>query len=224
MLKKIYFIFMLILSLGLMGCAGTYQVLVNGYVDPKTPAPFAPGAAFFVIGNKDAQNPLLEKEVKEKSARLLEKMGYRLAPFEKAEYYLLFAYGIGAGRPVVTMPDYTFGFGIGAGLGSGYYGRRNYVFGGPFFGGYYPYPAVSTERAYDRWLILSVIDAKHYREKGDFRTLWVGEARSSGTSSDLREMINYLLVAAFEQFGKDTKKAVGVDLERTDPRVKDLEK
>lgn len=219
MLKKICSLCLLILGLGLTGCAATYQVLVNGYVDPKAPAPFAPGAAFFVIGNKDAQNPLLEKEVKEKSARLLEKMGYRLTPFDKAEYYLLFAYGIGAGRPAVTMPDYSIGIGIGAGY-PGYYGGRNYFFAAPWFS---YYPAI-TERVYDRWLILSVIDAKHYREKGDFRTLWVGEARSTGTSSDLREMINYLLVAAFEQFGKDTKKAVGVDLERADPRVKDLEK
>jgi len=205
-----------------MGCATPYYVQVNAYVDPKTPMPFAPGAAFFVIGNKDAPNPLLEKEVKEKSARLLEKMGYRLVSFETADYYLLCAYGIGAAQPAFTMPDYSFGFGIGGGVGPGYYGRRNYIFGGPFFGGYYP--AVSTERVFDRWLFLSVIDAKHYRDKGDFRTLWVGEARSAGTSSDLREMINYLLVAGFQQFGKDTKKAVGVDLERADPRIKDLEK
>jgi hypothetical protein len=222
-MRKISVLLLSILIIsGLTGCAASYQVLVNGYVDAKAPAPLAPGGTFFVIGNKDATNPLLEKEVKEKSGRLLEKMGYRLTSSEKAEYYLLCAYGIGGGRPTVTMPETTFGFGIGGGVGPGYYGRRNYVFGGPFFGVYYP--AAVSERVYDRWLMLSAIDAKHYREKGEFRTLWVGEARSTGTSSDLREMINYLLVAAFDQFGKDTKKAVGVELGRQDPRIKDLEK
>jgi hypothetical protein len=215
---------MLILVLGLAGCAARYYVQVNGYVDPQTPGPFAPGAAFFVIGNQDAPNPLLEQEVKEKSGKILEKMGYRLTSFENAQYFLLCAYGMGQGSPSVTMPDYSIGIGIGGGYGygPGYYGRRSYGFGGPFFGGYYP--GFTTERVYERWLILSVIDAKHYRDKGEFRTLWVGEARSAGTSSDLREMINYLLVAAFEQFGKDTKKAVGVKLAPADPRVKDLEK
>jgi hypothetical protein len=214
-MKKVYSLAMLFLALGLIGCAPRYYVQVNGYGDPQVPGPFATGAPFHVMTNKDAPNPLLEKEVTEKSSRLLEKMGYRLTSFDQAEYYLLCAYGIGAGVPAFTMPDYSFGFGIGP----GYY-SRNYFFAAPFFT-YYPLP---TERVYDRWLIVSVIDAKRYREKGDFRTLWVGEARSIGTSSDLRETLNYLLVAAFDKFGKDTRKALAVELAPADPRLKDLEK
>jgi len=199
----------------LMGCA-TYSVQVNAYLDPKSPTQLTPGAAFFVIGNKDAQNPLLEKEVKEKSAKLLEARGYKITDFDHAEYYLLFSYGIGPGRGgSVAMPDYGFGFGVGPG-----YGRGNYFFAAPFFA-YYP---SSAERVYDRWLLLNVIDGKHYREKQEFRTVWVGETRSAGTSSDLREMINYLLTAAFQQFGQDTKKAVVVDLKPEDVQRQGLGK
>jgi hypothetical protein len=76
---------------------------------------------------------------------------------------------------------------------------------------------------YDRWLLLNVVEGKHYRETGQFRTLWVGEVRSTGTSSDIREVINSLLLAAFDRFGQNTGKAVTVNINRSDPRLRRLE-
>ena len=198
------------------GCAATYQVRVNGYTDPATPAPFYPGTTFFVIDNKETKNPLLDKEVKAKINRLLERQGYAVVPFEKADYYLFFTYGIGSSSGAsVAMPDYSVGFGIGY----GYYSPRSYAF---FWPGYVYYPRY-VEPVYDRWLLLNVVEGKHYRETGQFRTLWVGETRSTGTSSDIREVINSLLVAAFTRFGQNTGKAVTVDIRQDDPRVKNLE-
>jgi hypothetical protein len=89
----------------------------------------------------------------------------------------------------------------------------------PGFVTYAPY----TETLYDRWLLLNVIAGKPYREKGQFQTVWVGETRSTGTSADLRVVVNSLLLAAFEQFGKNTGKAVGVEINSQDPRFKELE-
>jgi hypothetical protein len=198
------------------GCAAAYQVRVNGYTDPPAPTPFYPGSTFFVIDNKETKNPLLDKEVKAKINLLLERQGYALVPFEKAEYYLFFTYGIGSSSGAsVAMPDYSVGFG----LGYGYYWPRSYAF---FWPGYVSYPGY-VEPLYDRWLLLNVVEGKYYRETGQFRTLWVGESRSTGTSSDIREVINSLLLAAFARFGQNTGKAVTVDIKAADPRLRQLE-
>jgi hypothetical protein len=211
----------LVIVFGLLaaGCAPlTYQIQVNGYTNPEIATGIFPGSSFFVIENKDAQNPLLEREIKTKINKLLEGQGYRISPFEKADCYLLFSYGIGQPRTVtVVMPDYypgEFGF-------YPYYPPgRYYSFLWPGFVTYVPY----TETIYDKWLLINVVEGKYYREKGQFRTLWVGDARSSGPSADLRTAINYLLLADFKEFGKNTGKAVKVEIEEQDLRIKQLER
>ena len=80
--------------------------------------------------------------------------------------------------------------------------------------GYYPY---TESTVYDRWLLINVVDGKYYREKGQWRTIRVGEARSTGASADLRTVINYLLLADFQQFGKNTGKAVTVEIKAQGP-------
>ena len=89
----------------------------------------------------------------------------------------------------------------------------------PFFS-FYPGP----ESRYDRWLLINVVDGKYYREKGQFQTVWVGEARSTGTSQDIRVAINYLLLADFQQFGQNTGKALGVEVNEDAPQVQGLAK
>lgn len=220
-MKKIIYLWGLILLGGcLAGCASVHQIKVNGYTDPSgAPAAIIPGRTFAVVENKDAQNPLLEKEIKEKIDKLLMRHGYRIAPFEQADYYLFFGYGMGQDRSVtVALPDFYPGGGFGFGIGSGPY-RSSYIFAAPFVS-FYPFP----ETVYDRWLLLNVVDGRYYREKGEFRPVWVGEARSSGPSSDLRVLINYLLLADFKEFGRNTGKAVSVDIQDYEAQVYGLTK
>ncbi len=195
------------------GCGPTlYQVNVNGYTDLAAAAAIAPGGSFFIIEDPKAKNPLLEKEIKEKIAKLLEQQGYQMAAYEKAEYYLFFSYGTGPARSsAVAMPDYGWGWGGGFGW------PQSYFFMAPF-------PSYYPETLYDRWLLINVVDGKYYREKGEFRALWVGEARSTGTSGDLRTAVNYLLLADFQQFGKNTGKAVPVEINGQAPQVQGLVK
>ena len=119
------------------------------------------------------------------------------------------------------MPDYytSYGFGIGGGSGSAAVGRRHLFL----------WRAVlcllpRPEIRYDRWLLINVVDGKYYREKGQIRTVWVGEARSTGASGDLRLTINYLLLADFQQFGQNSGKAVGVEINEDAPKVQGLTK
>jgi hypothetical protein len=210
-------ILILAASLCLYGCGPTlYSINVNGYTDPAAPAALAPGNSFFVI-----QNPLLEKEIGGKINKLLNAGGYRTVSYDRAQFYLFFSYGIGPQSPAsVAMPDYSYGFGIGGGAGPGWgWHGGSYFFAAPFFT-FYPTP----ENLYSRWLLLNVVDGRHYREKGEFRTVWVGEARSLGTSGDLRTAVNYLLLADFRRFGQNTGKAVPVEINETAPQVEGLTK
>lgn len=204
----------------LVGCgAARYAVQVNGYLDPGAPAAPAPGAALAVVENKEARNPLLEKEIAAKINRLLAARGYRVVPYEQADYYLFFLYGIGPPEAAAaTGPPVSVGLGIGVGTWHG--GGGFIALGTPY--PYYPY-AYPAEPVYGRWLTLKVVEGKPYRQSGQARAVWVGEARSAGTSSDLREVINALLLAAFQQFGKNTGKAVKVEVGIADPKYRELQ-
>jgi len=199
------------------GCAtgATYQVQVNGYTEAAAPQPFAPGASFHIIDNQETKNPLLEKEIRTKLEVLLVKRGYPVTPYDRADYYLSFTYGLGTPQSVsVTTPSWGFGLGVGYGGPAAY---------GMYWPGYPPYNT-QVQPLYDRWLQVKVVAGKQLRTTGKSHTVWVGEARSTGASSDLREVMNSLLIAAFEQFGQNTGKALRLDVNQDDPRFRELEK
>jgi hypothetical protein len=224
MQKLIGFLAVIVIAFGLSGCSTTsfYTIRVNGYTAPGAPAPIKPGGFFCVVENKEAKNPLLEAEVKNKITRLLETRGYPMTTVDKADYCLLFAYGIGEPRPTgATAPDYfgSVGWGWGGGYGWGGWGG----WGGPSVSVGIPWGgSAGSTTLYERWLLIKVVPGSDYRARQDAPPVWVGEARSVGTSSDLRMVLNYLLVADFKEFGKDTGKAVPMEIEAQNPEVYSL--
>ncbi len=106
-----------------------------------------------------------------------------------------------------------------------------YQAGGTFnsYGGF-PYSTIRTPgyttyvpysyTVYTRWLKLSLFDSSFIEHKVD--PLWIGTITSSGRSSDLREVLNYMLVCAFDHFGENTKKQIITELPADDKRVKAL--
>lgn len=223
MQKAIGFLTMLVLALCLPSCRSvpTYTINVNGYTDLSTQAQVRPGGSFFIMENPEAKNPLLEKEIKEKLDKLLSTHGYPVTTFEKADFYLFFGYGMGEPRNVsVTAPDYYGGIGWGFGYGGGRWGGWGgpSVYGGIPWGGYSTY----STTLYDRWVRLTVVEGPAYRTQKISRTVWVGEAHSEGASSDLRTVLNFLLVADFKEFGKNTGKAVTMEINAQNPEAVSL--
>lgn len=203
-----HFVCAMVIASGLSGCSYTYNVRVNGYTDPAIS-----GDSFFVMENKDVKNPLLDQEIRGKIGHLLAQQAYSLTGYEQADYYLFFAYGLGEPHSVtVVMPQYYLCSGWGPGWGPY---PSCYMMSPPLISSI-PY----TTTMYDRWLLINVVDGKHYRESGKFRTLWVGEARSTGASADLRSIIDYLLLAEFQEFGKNTGKAIIVRIKEQAPAQK----
>jgi hypothetical protein len=218
MQKAFGFLALLVIGLCLSGCstASPFTIKVNGYTDPGTPGLVKPGGSFCVIDNQEAKNPLLEAEIKEKINKLLLTHGYPVTTFEKADFFLFFAYGMGEPRSVtVATPDYYGGFGWGWGGGYGWGGPSVSV--GIPWGGY-----AGSATLFDRWLQIKVVEGSAYRTQKMSRPVWVGEARSLGASSDLRTVLNYLLVAEFREFGQNTGKAVTMEIEANNPEVYSL--
>lgn len=222
MQKAVVFLAILVFGWCLPSCSSvaTYTIKVNGYTDPGTRAQVRPGGSFFIMENQEAKNPLLDKEIKEKLNKLLLTHGYPVTTFDKADFYLFFRYGMGEPRSVsVTAPDYYGGIGWGVGYGGGGWG-----WGGPGFYVGLPlagYPSDVTP-LYDRWLQLTVVEGPAYRTQKLSRPVWVGEAHSLGASSDLRTVLNFLLVAGFKEFGKNTGKAVTREMNAQDPEAVSL--
>ena len=219
MQKAIVFLALIIAGLYLSGCstAATFTIKVNGYTDPGTPGLIKPGGSFCVIENQDVKNPLLEKEITAKITKLLERRGHAVTTFEKADYYLMFAYGMGEPRSVnVTTPDYYGGFGWGWGGGYGGWGGPAVSIGIPWGG------SADSATLYDRRLLIKVVEGPAYRTQKTSPPVWVGEAHSVGTSSDLRLVLNYLLVADFKEFGKNTGQAVTMTIDAENPEVASL--
>jgi len=217
----IRFLALIGVGLWLAGCstAASYTIKVNGYTDPGVPGPIKPGGSFCVLENQEAKNPLLEKEINGKITKLLEVRGYPVTTFEKADYCLLCAYGMGEPRSVSTAaPDYfgSIGWGWGGGYGWGGWGGPSVAIGIPWGG------AVDSATLYDRWLLVKVVEGPAYRAQKASPPVWVGEAHSVGASSDLRQVLNYLLVADFKEFGKNTGKAVSLEIKADNPEVYSL--
>jgi hypothetical protein len=222
MQKAIRFLALAVIGLCWSGCSSvsTFTIKVNGYTDPGATGQLNPGASFCVIENQEAKNPLLEKEIKEKLNKLLLTHGYPTTTFEKADYFLFFAYGMGEPRSVITTaPDYYGSIGWGGGYGWGGWGG----WGGPAVSIGIPWGgSADSATLFDRWLLIKVVEGAAYRNQKVSRPVWVGEARSVGSSSDLRLVLNYLLVADFREFGKNTGQAVTVVIQADNPEVYSL--
>lgn len=202
---------LLLLSLAIAcvcaGCGASYRVEINGYSGAGQSFQIPDAASIAVVADSNAPNPILEKEVAAKIEKLLAENGYR-AGRQDADFYLFFDYGIDAGRTVtdavpvyrpMIYDDYPF---------SGFYGHG--------YTTYMPY----SEVLHTRWLILKLIEGPAYRGSKNAEPAWIGEITSVGNSSDLRELLNYMLVAAFEHFGQDTRRQVSTAIPADDDRVR----
>ena len=210
----------ILLVIFLAGCATYYRVRVNGYLDASQPHdPFIRGASFYVLENKDAVNPLLENEVKSKIEALLGSKGYRVSPYDTADFYISFTYSESAGRNVTEIapmyhPPET---AVVERRVSGERRSTSFVTY-PGYTTYVPYKVT----VYTASLTLQVLDAALLRASKEEKKIWIGESVTTGQNPDLREQINYLLVAAFDRFGENTGKSLITDVSENDPQVKSL--
>jgi len=208
----------LLVLLLLQGCTPSYMVRVDGFLNPERPLIITPDTTIQVIDDKEAKNPILDKEVTKKIENMLQLKGYSVSQFDGPVYYVLHGYGIGQGRTVTrTLPVYQPG-GTAIVTKTGRSGTSYSTIQLPGSTTYVPYAASVT----DKWLSLKIIDGKDYRESGKVTDIWIGEASVTGESMDLRNILNYLVIGIFDHFGENTVKQLTVNIREDDARLKIL--
>lgn len=200
-----------------LGCA-RYEVGVNAFSATGAPLQIPQASSICIVKDANAPNPILQKEIAQKIQKLLNTEGYSIET-DKADYYLCFEYGIGSGRTVTgAMPIHQPGGTATANTYSSYGGSSHSTIQMPGYTTWVPY----SRTVYTRWLVLKLMDGASYRSGLTTNPLWIAEVTSTGRSSDLREIINYMLVPAFDHFGENTGKRVDTVILGPDKRVKAL--
>lgn len=189
-----------VFSLIYLGGCAAYSVDINGFAEADKP--LKSNAAVYVASYPDSSNPIFDLEIKHKIEYLLKQQGYTPVDAEnKADYYLDFRAGISSrtsyGYRGAYMPTATYGH---------YWGS---------YCSYYP----EIETIYDQWLAIKVYDAAPSKPAEQHTVRWVGEAVTSQYGNDLREAVNYLLVAVFDHFGQDTNERITIGFKSKDPRI-----
>lgn len=200
------FLIVLPITCLVLGCQASYNVGVNGYSSSGQALQIQPDSSIEVVADSNAPNPILEREVRLKIESLLTEKGYSIEA-DRADYYLLFNYGIDSGRAVTGAVPVWYS--------DGYYGYH-YAYGHRH--GYIAY-APYVEVVYTRWLVIKVIDGQAYRASKKADPLWIGEITSVGYESDLRELLNYMLIVGFEHFGQDTGRRIFEVISEKDERT-----
>jgi hypothetical protein len=203
-MNKLYLI-LLFVSICTTGCTTSYTVHVNGFLELDQP--IKENASICVTVDPNSQNPIFDKEIKAKIEMLLKEHGYIPASDVKlSDYRLAFKVGLESRRESGYTPLYH----PYVGFYDGYW--RDYYFG---YYGYVPY----VDTYYDQWLVMKAFAPSSETAGRTEQVIWIGEAMVDTYVSDLRRVVNYLLVAAFEYFGQDTGSQMTLKIPPDDPRI-----
>jgi len=211
-MKKIFLVLPLISFCS--GCGTYYRIGLNGYSASGVDLQLPQTSSISVVADSNVPNPLFEKEIANKIQKLLNEKGYAQAFTDRANFYLFFEYGIDSGKTKTgAMPMYHVGGTATVNTFNSYGGSSYSTIQTPGYTTYVPY----SHTDYTRWLKLSLFDSSLTERKSD--PIWIGTITSSGRNSDLREVINYMLVYAFDHFGENTKKMIITELRVGDKRA-----
>jgi len=201
---KLYLI-LLTIPIYAAGCTTTFTVHVNGF--SELDQSIGDEASIYVMVDPNSQNSIFDKEIKAKIEMLLKSHGYVPAPdVEPADYRLAFQVGLDSHRVTGYTPLHR------------PYMSFHRRFSGDYDFGYTTYIPY-TETIYDQWLVMKVFATGGNAASEDRKIVWIGEAMTDTSVADLRQIVNYLLVAGFEYFGADTKKQMTLTISPNDPRI-----
>lgn len=187
------------------GCSTAYTVHVNGF--SELDEPIKEKASVYVKVDPNSQNPIFDNEIKTKVEILLKEQGYVPASdIELSDYRLVFQVGLDSRRVSGYTPLYR----PFMSFHDRYWG--DYHFG---YTSYVPY----IDTYYDQWLVMKVFATDPDTAPRTEQVIWIGEAMIGTDVADLRRVVNYLLVAGFEYFGRDTKRQITLKILPDDPRI-----
>lgn len=201
----------------LSGC-GYYEVNVNGSMDASKNHIVRPDASIAVVEDIKASDLSQEKEVKSKIEKLLKARGYVIGTILNSDYYLFFTYGIENGQ---TVSDGKPGNQSGEAETAIIAGSNGASLSSVQLKETTANRPIS-DASYKRWLKLKLVDGKYNRETNKMKYIWAEDVTSSGPNSNLREIIDYLLLPAIDHFCENTGSQLKVTIDEGDTRTKIL--
>ena len=198
---------LLLLSISILigGCSSVYTVRVNGF--SKYDEPLEEKASIYVEVDPNSQNPIFDDEIKDKIEILLRQRGYKtVSDVEHSDCKLAFRIGLDSRKISGYTPLYR--------PYTSFYDRYwgDYHFG---YTSYVPY----IDTYYDHWFVMKVFATVSSYASETEQVIWIGEAMVGTEVADLRRVINCLLIAGFEYFGKDTERQIILKIPPDDPRI-----
>ncbi len=211
------------------GCARTraqtrYNIGVTTYLSHDLPfPPTSPSIKVAVATATEPHEVLLEAEVKRKIERLVRGRGFEVAGVDEADYILSAFFAIDAGNTKAgATPVYQGG---GVSTTRVYTSTGQWATGTTFHPGTTSYVPYSYTQ-FTRFLGISVYEKQRWvastKEDLSDAIVWRATTTSGGSSSDLRSVIDYLLVETFDYFGQDTGERKRKTLRQNDKRVREL--
>lgn len=189
-----------IVLIGIYSCASltgvSYEVSVDTYgsFDGST-------KKVFIFSSGDDTNPLFDAEVHQKIENILRHSGYIVTrdTFD-ADIVIHYRYGLDAREvdrilplPQPTTSSSVIRAGSKTGTVNTYSNSTSYV--------------ATTTQVYDRALIVEALSVESLVNNKP-EVLWHADVFSTGHSSDLRTVLNYLLVSAFDYYSKSSGKRI----------------
>jgi hypothetical protein len=222
---KIHFLFYIACSIFLCSCSRHYEIVINSHADSHfIPHGFPCGSSFAIV-SASTNKAMFSKETKNKIAVLLKENGYKLASPRMADYLLVFNSDITSKTVTVHVPVYSPGQtqtttgNVNTTNPSGWQRSSSTYSSTTQSSGTTTY--VPREYTFFiRGVSLHVYNAHFFRSSKEEDLVWSGSAVSSGENGDMRQVIDYLLVAIFDRFGTDTKRGITVDISENDKEVK----
>lgn len=242
------YIFLLLPFIFLSGCSK--QIHLNTFADSDSiPYGFEEGTSFFVSPQSE-NSTILTKEITKKIARVLKEKNYRVTSDKKsADYCLFFAYDMRSeqrtiqtfeqvGKTIVESSGNSYGHGHsrshthahGHGCADGCWHEDTSTHSSYTDATHHNDEVVATQMGYVsrdvmffiKTLSFQIYDAKAYNASGVNQEIWHGDAIIDDEDGDLRNNIDFLVIASLEKLGMNTHRTMRVTLKNSDKRVKGL--
>ncbi len=211
-----------LLALAIPGCAA-HRVKINAYLSREFsfPEPRSDASVSIVVGS-EPHEPLLEAEVARKIEYLLRRGGYDVVEQDQSQYVLTSWLSIDRGTTETDVYPVYDGGGFATASIYSHHGWISATTHVPGRTSYVPY----TYTYFTRQLSLTLYQRGRWESAEDDElgpaAIWRCSANSTGKSTDLRSVANYLLAAAFEYFGQDSGQEVRVRFARGDQRIRTI--
>ncbi len=203
-----------------IGCAH-YEVMVSSINNNET----AGNKVFVAPGMKDvAINDLQFQEFSNYIKKVLIKKGFAIVnTIDEADQVVMLVYAISGPQNYTANVPLWGPTGIESSTTYGNISSSGSYYGNTYYNQTYGITGVAQVKRtfYSRTIILIAFDWKLFKTKKVEKQLWKTDIVSIGSSNDLRYVFPYMVVAAEQYIGTNTRHAVTVKINEYDRRVKE---